>query len=166
MKHLLLILALSAPVTGMASTSGFKGGVAADESKEVKCLAMNVYHEARGEPHEGQLAVAYVTMNRVASPRYPKSVCEVVWQGGQFSWTKDASSDKPADLRAWQRAQRIARFVYENYFRLTTIAKGATDPSHGALSYYAFRKVNPDWARTMVATRQIGSHRFLKDDES
>lgn len=159
-KHLLFIVALLAPVTGMATTSEAK------EGKEVQCLAMNVYHEARGEPHEGQLAVAYVTMNRVANPRYPKSVCEVVWQGGQFSWTKDDVTDKPVESRAWERAKRIARFVYENYERLSTIAKGATDPSRGALSYYAYKKVNPNWARTMVATTQIGSHLFMKEDNS
>lgn len=159
-KHLLFITALMAPVTAMATST------VAKEGKEVHCLAMNVYHEARGEPHEGQLAVAYVTMNRLVSPRYPKSVCGVVWQGGQFSWTNDEVTDTPKDTRAWTRAQRIAQFVYQNYFRLTTIAKGATDPTRGALSFYAYRKVNPYWARSKITTAQIGSHIFMKDDES
>jgi hypothetical protein len=53
------------------------------------CMVHNVYHESRGESVLGQAAVAYVTLNRVRSPAYPDSVCDVVWQKGQFSWTED-----------------------------------------------------------------------------
>ncbi len=45
---------------------------------DIQCLAENVYHEARGEPLDGQYAVAEVTMNRVGSTLFPKSVCDVV----------------------------------------------------------------------------------------
>ena len=44
------------------------------------CLALNMYFEARSEPIAGQIAVAEVTLNRVASPHYPNTVCEVVLQ--------------------------------------------------------------------------------------
>ena len=57
---------------------------AANLDKELHCLSLNVYHEARGEPIQGQLAVAYVTMNRLVSGRYPDSICNVVWQDRQF----------------------------------------------------------------------------------
>jgi N-acetylmuramoyl-L-alanine amidase len=55
-------------------------------SIERTCLAENLYHEARGESIDGQLMVAEVTINRVLSPDFPNTVCEVVNQPGQFSW--------------------------------------------------------------------------------
>jgi spore germination cell wall hydrolase CwlJ-like protein len=57
-----------------------------------KCLAENVYHEARGEPEEGRFAVMFTTLSRMFSPtkEFPKSVCGVVYQPWQFSWTMDA----------------------------------------------------------------------------
>lgn len=61
----------------------------ADKLKtEIGCLAANLYFEARGEPLKGQLAVAKVTLNRVKSKQYPDSICAVVFQKHQFSWTK------------------------------------------------------------------------------
>ena len=50
------------------------------------CLALAVYHEARGEPLIGQKAVAEVVMNRVASDRFPDTICGVVMQPKQFSF--------------------------------------------------------------------------------
>ena len=44
------------------------------------CLALNIYFEARSEPIEGQIAIAEVTLNRVASTNYPNDVCSVVLQ--------------------------------------------------------------------------------------
>ena len=51
--------------------------------EELHCLALNIYHEARGEPELGKFAVANVTMNRVNDARFPKTVCDVVRQGGE-----------------------------------------------------------------------------------
>jgi N-acetylmuramoyl-L-alanine amidase len=49
------------------------------------CLALNVYHEARGETVEGQVAVAMVTMNRAGWDT--RNVCPTVYKPRQFSWT-------------------------------------------------------------------------------
>ena len=63
------------------------------------CLALNIYFEARNQPTSGQIAVAEVTLNRVASRNYPNTVCGVVKQsnknGCAFSWYCDGKSDKP-----------------------------------------------------------------------
>ena len=85
--------------------------------RNIKCLAMNVYHEARGEPVLGQFAVAAVTMNRVKSARYPDDVCRVVYQKGwsskhqryvaAFSWTLDKLADIPKESLAWKNAVDI-----------------------------------------------------------
>jgi spore germination cell wall hydrolase CwlJ-like protein len=55
-------------------------GHAEELSPEVKCLAQNIYYEARNEPEEGKVAVGVVTLNRTQDPRFPKSVCGVVHQ--------------------------------------------------------------------------------------
>ena len=64
--------------------------------KDVYCLAQNIYHEARGEPMEGKLAVGHVVMNRMADKRFPRLACSVIKQGGyrhryrcQFTWWCD-----------------------------------------------------------------------------
>lgn len=57
--------------------------------QELKCLADNVYHEARGESLEGRYAVIFATLERVLHKRFPKTICGVVHQPWQFSWTKD-----------------------------------------------------------------------------
>jgi len=167
-RHIIFLLISLLPAVAGANTLSKQANAPAEQAKakdkEVRCLALNIYHEARGEPHDGQLAVAYVTMNRVASPRYPASVCEVVWQYRQFSWTHDNVSDIPRNGSAWAKALRIANFVYSNYFRFREITKGATDMTKGALFYFAPKKVSPYWTRSMITTASIGSHVFLTDE--
>ena len=131
------------------------------DGKETRCLALNVYFEARGEPAEGQLAVAMVTMNRVKSRHYPNSVCGVVWQRKQFSWTHDGRSDRPTDIRAWKLAQKIARFAYQRYGKLAERTRNALDLTKGALHYYAPDLTQPYWAEAQSVTREIGGHIFM-----
>ena len=76
---------------------------AQDLKEELDCLARNIYFESRNQPLAGRLAVGQVTMNRVDSPRFPNTVCDVVMQGGerlhrcQFSWYCDGEVDFPSD---------------------------------------------------------------------
>jgi spore germination cell wall hydrolase CwlJ-like protein len=134
--------------------------------KEIECLALNIYHESRGEPYQGQLGVAYVTMNRVVNPNYPDTVCEVVFQYKQFSWTHDTRSDRPDDRIAWDKSVAVADYVYKNYYYFMEIARGSPDVTRGALYFYAPDQANPDWAREMVATATIGRHIFLRKEKA
>ena len=119
---------------------------------ELGYLVENVYFEARGEDVLGQGAVAHVTLNRVKSPLYPNSVCDVVWQKGQFSWTEHGRSDRMTDLDAIGKAVDIALAVSRGKI---------SDPTGGALHYYAQDKVKPRWARD--GWRLIlGDHTFVK----
>jgi len=130
-------------------------------AKELRCLALNVYFEARGEKTEGQFAVALVTMNRTKSRHYPSSVCGVVWQKRQFSWTHDGKSDRPTDMRAWELARKIAQVTYLGYSRLSARSRKALDLTKGALHFYAPRLAAPYWAEAHSVTRVIGGHVFL-----
>jgi spore germination cell wall hydrolase CwlJ-like protein len=141
----------------------FQKPTAADPRKEVACLALNIYFEARGEPNEGKLAVAHVVMNRVASDRFPDTVCNVVRQGGeerryrcQFSWWCDGRSDTPRSKADWQRSNEIALQVYW----------GRTpDPTDGALWYHA-DYVKPSWRHDFVEGPVIGRHIFYRMPEA
>lgn len=115
------------------------------------CLALNVYFEARGETPDAQHMIAEVVMERVYEDGYPKTVCGVVWQHGQFSWTEDGKSDKPKDVKAWLAAQIVANEVllYEGEFNT-----GAT--------HYATRGSHPYWEKDMNIIGMYGNHIFYR----
>jgi spore germination cell wall hydrolase CwlJ-like protein len=92
---------------------------------------------------------------------YPNSVCGVVWQKHQFSWTHDGKSDRPTDKRAWRLAQKIAQFAYQRFDKLSAISRKALDLTKGALHYYAPSLASPYWAKMHTVTREIGGHIFL-----
>lgn len=124
---------------------------------ELRCLALNIYFEARSEPESGQQAVAHVVMNRVKHARYPDSVCKVVQQGGekvrhrcQFSWWCDGRSDEPVNRSAWKQSLRLAWKVYFGML---------DDSTDGALWYHA-TYVKPYWSELLLKGDKIGQHVF------
>ncbi|MCR9240128.1 MAG: cell wall hydrolase [Rhodobiaceae bacterium] len=126
--------------------------------QERRCLAVGIYFEARGESHSGQVAVADVIMNRVASKDYPNTICGVVFQGSyrqtgcQFSFTCDGESDRPRDLKPWLKAQRVASTVTMRDDRERQVAENV-------LHYHA-DYVEPVWASHMYKVAKIGRHIF------
>lgn len=154
---------IAAMLSGLYAATSFAADTQQqkNDDKEMRCLALNVYFEARGELAEGQLAVAMVTMNRVKSRHYPNSVCRVVWQRKQFSWTHDGKSDRPTDRHAWKLAQKIAHFAYQRYGKLSDRTRNALDLTKGALHYYAPHLTLPYWAKAHNVTREIGGHIFM-----
>lgn len=124
----------------------------AKHSKAKTCLAMNIYHEARGESIAGQIAVAQVTMNRVAHKDWPETVCKVVYQKKQFSWTHTIKDHTPYNNDAWKTAIDIAKKVY---------ADDEDDYVHGAVFYHA-DYVEPYWAKSYEEVTRIGTHIFYR----
>ena len=122
-------------------------------NQQLYCLAVNIYFEARSESAQGMLAVGLVTLNRVKSKRYPSTICKVVWQRKQFSWTHDGLSDTPRNRRAWKMSQAIARMVIEDYI------VASYDFTKGALWYHA-NYVSPTWSKKGKPTTTIGAHIF------
>lgn len=147
-------------VCGLAATgTEARAELGIDVRAEIKCLAQNIYFEARSEPDAGKLAVGHVVMNRVASGDYPNRVCAVVRQGGedrlhncQFSWWCDGRSDKPTDKKAWEHAKALARSVYWNF---------SPDPTDGAKWYHA-DYVTPSWRKRFERGPVIGRHVFYR----
>ena len=116
------------------------------------CLAAAVYFEARGEPIEGQLAVAEVVLNRAASGRYPSTICDVVTQPWQFSFVNATGAIPAADRSsdAWRKAVAVARIAERGASRLLP---------RDVLWYHA-DYVAPSWGRRLARNTKIGLHIF------
>jgi N-acetylmuramoyl-L-alanine amidase len=120
---------------------------------EANCVAVAVYHEARGETLEGQLAVAKVIMNRAASGKYPTSWCGVVKQPWQFSFVRHGrfpSVDEGS--AAWRKALGVTRLAVAN-----AVPSVPTD----CLWYHA-DYVAPSWGRRLTRVDKIGTHIFYR----
>jgi spore germination cell wall hydrolase CwlJ-like protein len=129
---------------------------AATLTRDVDCLAAAVYYEARGEPPEGQAAVAQVVLNRSHRIGFPKSVCGVIYQGAQgrgcqFSFVCSGAMSGPREPTAWTRARDVATRALSGY---VMSAVGAATAFH-LVSLGA----RPD--RHMARVAQIGAHVFL-----
>ncbi len=118
---------------------------------ELQCMAGAIYFEAKGEPLSGQLAVGEVILNRAKSGRFPKSVCSVVTQPGQFSFVRGGRvpSVAPND-KQYRTAVAVARVA---------LADAWDSPASGAMYFHA-RRVAPSWHRVQVAA--IGNHVFYR----
>ena len=124
-------------------------GIQPAKAQDIDCLAKNIYHEARGEPLEGQIAVAQVTLNRVRNPQFQNTVCAVVYAPSQFSWTLDKRK-RVRDQKAWRASVSIARAVLTQAVNL---------PNFPAL-YFNTTQVNPRQHRNKKVLARIGSHIF------
>jgi spore germination cell wall hydrolase CwlJ-like protein len=122
-------------------------------SDELHCLAGAVYFEARGEPLEGQLAVAQVIVNRAEDRRFPSSYCGVVYQRSQFSFVKGGRMPKVrTGSAAWKRAEAIARIAH----------RGLWDSKAGDALFFHANYVRPRWSHRKVALATIDTHVFYR----
>lgn len=142
-----LVLAFAAPLQNQGSNTEPKRTTRA----ELECLTRNIYHEARGEPLQGQLAVAQVTLNR--SKLTNKSVCSTVYARRQFSWTIKLSKAKVRDYKAWQQAEAVAKAILTE---TVSVAKLLT------ATHYHLVSINPRWNRQMRVLAVIGNHVFYE----
>lgn len=136
---------------------------AADRARQLNCLTKNIYWEAGSEPFEGKVAVAQVTMNRVASGKFAVDICSVVHQRTrtaervicQFSWYCDGSSViRPIHPVKWRESEEVAKQVLFEGFRL---------PSLTTALYFHADYVNPQWGKPKVA--KIGRHIFYSESK-
>ena len=123
-----------------------------------RCLAEAIYFESRGEPFEGQVAVAEVVLNRVDDRQFPQTVCGVTNQGAgsgrgcQFSYACDGHPDVMKSAGPRSRAEKLAAVMLGGQPR--SVTDGAT--------YFHTRSVRPSWAGRMTRTTAIGHHLFYR----
>lgn len=144
--------------------------------QDIRCLALTIHGEARGEILRGRAAVACVVMNRVArrgwyatgpgadpngDPVTPFSIAAVCLHPAQFS--------------AWNKGD--GRWLWARWVAIpaetVTLAEHAIhgllrDVTYGADHYYACSGPNaiakPRWATRMTETAIIGNHAFYRDE--
>jgi len=121
--------------------------------EEMNCVATAVYFEARGEPFDGQLAVAEVVLNRAGSGRYPTTYCGVVKQPAQFSFVRSGQFPRVnMQSAAWGYAQSIARIAQRK------LVEALPDD----VLWYHADYVAPGWGRRLSKVEKIGAHIFYR----
>ena len=172
-------------VLGMSSPTYMEGYLypAVDIEGEFYCLAINAYHEARGESFDEKIATSQVVLNRVASLRYPDLICDVITQGPireswktkkdpalgpddriyyptrnrcQFSWYCDGRSDSVNNLDGWEDSVIAAYIVYMGF---------GEDRVDGATHYYAHDKGHPNWSKNMLVTAKLDGHTYMRKEK-
>lgn len=136
---------------------------------ETTCLSAAVYHEARGEPVDGQKAVAMVIVNRVRSKSFPNTICGVVFQNAhrpyrcQFSFTCTGVALLPREEKPWRRAREIAAAIQRCVADCAREAALADADLHalGTATHYHASYVRPGWARRLQKLGRIGRHIFF-----
>lgn len=119
--------------------------------REQECLAGAVYFEAKGEPLDGQLAVAQVIINRAKSGRFPGSICGVVFQPSQFSFVRGGGFPPIArGSQNWRSAVAIAKIAQNDMW----------DSSADDALYFHARRVSPGWKLRRIGA--IGNHVFYR----
>jgi spore germination cell wall hydrolase CwlJ-like protein len=137
-----LILILVAIVCGIF----FGSTASADLTATEKCHVENIYHEARGESWAGWALVKATVENRVKDSRWPSTVCEVVYQPKQFSWTIDPNEVDDKD--SWNR--------------IVTFVKEGTHSNFSGATHYHTTSINPWWASSYEYLGTSGSHKYYK----
>lgn len=121
---------------------------------DLACLTEALYFEARGEGRRGQEAVAEVILNRVESRAFPSTVCGVVNQRSQFSYT--IGGRKRVNNKAvFKRVQRVAEAALS----------GGISPRTGGATYFHTPAVRPSWSHRFQRTVQIGRHIFYRTNK-
>lgn len=121
-----------------------------ERTRQIECLAQNVYMEAANQNAEGKILVAQITINRSQSGKFPNDICKVVYQSNQFSWVNNV----PRALRvrnqiAYNDAMDVSKKVLLEGFRLPSLKNSL---------YYHTKSVSPRWDKHMHIDAVIGDH--------
>jgi N-acetylmuramoyl-L-alanine amidase len=127
-----------------------RAGPAVEMDAQMRCLATAVYFESKGEPLDGQLAVAQVILNRVEDGRFGGDICAVVKAPRQFSFVRGGQMPDPRGLAQYATAEAIALIAVSGSWR--EIVPDAT--------HFHATRVSPGWKLRRVAT--VGQHVFYR----
>ncbi|MBB2480982.1 spore cortex-lytic enzyme [Bacillus sp. APMAM] len=114
---------------------------------DIRLMSNAVYGESRGEPYEGQVAVAAVILNRVSSPSFPNTVSGVIFQPGAFTAVSDG--------QIWLTPNKTAE-------KAVMDAINGWDPTGNALYYFNPATATSKWIWGRPQIKQIGKHIFCK----
>ncbi|NIK68891.1 MULTISPECIES: spore cortex-lytic enzyme [unclassified Paenibacillus] len=112
---------------------------------DLKIMANAVYGESRGEPYEGQVAVAAVILNRLKSPSFPNTISGVIFQPLAFTAV--------ADGQIWLTPNETARKAVQD-------AINGWDPTGGCTYYFNPETATSKWIWSRPQVKTIGKHIF------
>lgn len=135
-----------AAILALILTTGFSPNQRTDSN----CLARTIYHEARGASQVDRRAVAHVVINRKESNRFPSTICGVVYDRGEFTWTRDNPNVR--EWKAWEDSKRLSDAV---------LAGQTLDPTHGA-TYFWKATLRPVWGRSYRVMLRTNAHVYAK----
>jgi spore germination cell wall hydrolase CwlJ-like protein len=152
--------AMPISTTPVIAARPFRIGDVPDEARAAAtdCMTAALLYEAAGEGDAGQQAVAQVVLNRLRHPAFPKTVCDVVFQGAdrstgcQFTFTCDGSLARLPAQAAWARARRLAEKALA----------GAVDRQVGLATHYHTQWVVPYWRTDLTKLALVGAHIFYR----
>lgn len=122
-----------------------------ERDSDVRCLALNIYYEARGEPILGRLAVANVTINRFLNSK--STICSIVYSPGQFEWTKKRLRGPTGE--DWYQALALSWVVLTQPELIIDVTNNST--------YFHSHRRTPGFFRRFDHTVTIGNHRFYRE---
>jgi|TARA_B110000977_G_C11030785_1_gene475151 spore germination cell wall hydrolase CwlJ-like protein len=158
MKTILASLAI------VATSASIAKATECGKEDEIHALAMNMYHEARGQGSEAMQLVGEVTLNRANNKNFPNTICQVVYQARfdkrgnprrhkcQFSWFCDGLSDKPYNAKSWKLAEVIATGLVNKTISLIGIQA----------THYHATSVKPYWSKKYTRLGRHGDHVFYQ----
>lgn len=148
-KNGLTVDGIAGPATlkalGIMNSSNSSSGTS--NNNNLYLLSKVVYSEARGEPYKGQVAVAAVVLNRMASSKFPNTMAGVVYQAGAFTAVADGQINLEPDATARKAAQD---------------AINGWDPTSGCLYYFNPNTATSSWIWSRPQVITIGKHIFCK----
>ena len=115
--------------------------------QDLQLMANAVYGEARGEPYEGQVAVASVIINRIEDSEFPNTVSGVIFQPLAFTAV--------ADGQIWLTPNARAKEAVLD-------AINGWDPTENALYYFNPDTATSEWIWTRSQIKTIGKHIFCE----
>jgi N-acetylmuramoyl-L-alanine amidase len=127
------------------------------------CLITNVFFEARNEDPESRKAIIEVTMNRVDDYRYPNTVCEVVWEEKQFSWTWDGKHDDPTRFKG-HKDKVALKEITEQVVAFLEDPDEILSRKNWATHYYRKGTEVPSWVNVFTFQNQIGGHLYYVNE--
>lgn len=149
---------VAGPITAARAFTLDSSVTAAARAAAVDCLTAAIYYEAASESESGQRAVAQVVLNRLRDPAFPKTICDVVFQGAerdsgcQFTFSCDGSLSRTPSAAAWTRARRYAEQALAGYVEKTV----------GIATHYHTRQVVPVWRLNLDKIAVEGAHIFYR----
>lgn len=152
LKSAVIVLSLSLTATLQAKSINDSSQTQTLSNKQIECLKINAYMEARNQGVKGMQAVTWVVLNRTKHPSYPSTPCAVIYAPFQFEWTRSGTKVQVKEKDAYMQAERVVEGVLSGKLK---------DNTNSSTHFHSTR-IKPVWANRLSYTTTISGHCFYK----